>query len=220
MGQSEDLLVGFKFRERDAPLQGAEAGECKKPGPAGSVVRVGPPYYWSFWSGERVRLNMRALRSSVLVSFFPLAGVLAGAQTSPATAPAPPPSRDSSLSGAALTVANSKDLGIGDPLVDTKNSADTKLAFTFALTKDVPTDTKLQFIITKPSKDGSAAVVERVDFTVKYGPGDASTVPVQPTKGTNDQNAAPDSASPAKPPVNKNSPKKSERNSAPRTNLN
>jgi len=126
----------------------------------------------------------------------------------------------SSLSGAALKVVNSEDLGIGDPVVDTKNSTDTKLAFTFALTKDVSTDTKLQFIVTKPSKDGSAAVVERVDFTVKYGPGDASTVPVQPTKGTNDQNAAPGSASPAKPPVNKNSPKKSERNSAPRTNLN
>jgi hypothetical protein len=79
------------------------------------------------------------------------------------------------LSGGVPSVVDGDKLGIGNFVVDSPNSTDTKLTFSFTLSKDVPTETKLKFIVTKQAKDGSSTVSKPSnEVVVKYaaaGPG-------------------------------------------------
>jgi len=75
------------------------------------------------------------------------------------------------LSGGVLSIVGGKDLGIGDVVVDTKNSTDKKMFFQFDQKKDIPSDTKLQFVVTKRTKEGSATVSRPFELTTKVGLG-------------------------------------------------
>jgi hypothetical protein len=103
------------------------------------------------------------------------------------------------LSGGVPSVAGSAASDVGNFVVDPKNSDDKKITFSFTLTKDVPSDTKLEFIVTTKAKDGSSTPSKQVEVLVKY----TAATPVKTTTDNNPsrQKGAPDAKASAKPPV-------------------
>jgi len=72
-------------------------------------------------------------------------------------------------------------LGISDLTVEPGKSTDKKIAFSFSLTKDIPPDTKLQFVVTKQAKDGTSTTSQKFEVPVKYTPPKADAAPAKPT---------------------------------------
>lgn len=115
------------------------------------------------------------------------------------------------LSGGVVSVVGGSTLGVGDLTVDAKNSSDKRIAFSFPLTKDVPSGTKLQFVITKLASDGSSTISKPSELAVKYSA--APPAAAEPAKPGTESNPAVPQAAPvpnpaAQPAVDQKKPKK------------